>query len=105
MNYEDIDNKINEIYNGTRDFLQFNQSAHAGVCSAGPLLIGALLVCDKARESICSGSDAHGSETPGSSNWEIDEAQESALQQWAEGKSVWIPQAEEWVSLCALIVS
>ena len=97
MNYENIDNKIKEIYNGTRDFPQSNQSEHAGVCSAGPLLIGALLVCDKARESICSGSDAYGSETPSPSNWEIDEAQEAALQQWAESKGVWIPLAEEWL--------
>ena len=40
MNYGDIDNQINEIYNGTRDFPQFNQSEHAGVCSGGPFLLG-----------------------------------------------------------------
>ena len=47
-----IDWQVNEILNGTRDLLQFNQPEHAGVCSAGPLLVGALLVYDIARERL-----------------------------------------------------
>ena len=78
-----IDNQITEIQNGTRDLLQFNQPEHAGVCSAGPLLIGALIVCNNARESLSASSYAAGSQGTLSS-WEIDEAQERQLQEWAE---------------------
>ena len=96
MNIEHIDNQINDIQNGTRDLLQFNQPEHAGVCSAGPLLIGALIVCNLARESLSTGSDAaSGKGSP--SNWQIDEVQEQYLQRWAESKGVWIPEAEEWL--------
>ena len=96
MKIEYIDNQINDIQNGSRDLLQFNQPEHAGVCSAGPLLIGALIVCDLARESLSSGSNASGCQgSP--SNWQIDEAQEHELQLWAEAKGVWIPEAEEWL--------
>lgn len=44
MDLQLIDQQVNEVLNGTRDLLQFNQPEHAGVCSAGPLL-----VCDIAR--------------------------------------------------------
>ena len=91
-----IDKYITDIQNGTRDLLQFNQPEHAGVCSAGPLLIGSLAVCDFARESLSASSDASGSKTP-PANWQIDEAQERQLQRWAEAKGVWIPEAEEWL--------
>lgn len=76
-----IDQLIKQIQNGTRDLPQFNQPEHAGVCSAGPLLIGALLVCDFARESLTAGTDATGSQT--TPNWQIDERQERLLEQWA----------------------
>ena len=89
-----IDNQITEIQNGTRDLLQFNQPEHAGVCSAGPLLIGALIVCNIARESLSASSDAAGSQGTLSS-WEIDEAQERQLQEWAEAKGIWVDRAEE----------
>ncbi|MDO4972039.1 MAG: hypothetical protein Q4E41_08090 [Bacteroidales bacterium] len=92
-----LDEYITDIQNGTRDLLQFNQPEHAGVCSAGPLLIGALIVCDLARESLGTGSYASESKTPPPANWQIDEAQEQQLQRWAEAKGVWIPEAEEWL--------
>ena len=96
MELQLIDRQVNEILNGTRDLLQFNQPEHAGVCSAGPLLVGALLVCDIARESISSSINAGGGKiTP--SNWEIDEAQEREVQAWAEAKVVWVPQADKWL--------
>ena len=96
MDISNIDELITDIQNGTRDLLQFNQPEHAGVCSAGPILIGAILVCDFARESLGSSCDATGSKTA-TSNWQIDETQERHLQQWAEDKGVWVPQAEEWL--------
>ena len=91
-----IDQLTNQILNGTRDLSQFNQPEHAGVCSAGALLIGSLLVCDLARESLAAGRDAAGSQaTP---NWQIDEAQERLLEQWASAKGVWVPEAETWLN-------
>ena len=53
-----IDKHINDILNGTEDLPQFNQPEHAGVCSAGPLLIGALIVCDFTRKSLSAGGNA-----------------------------------------------
>ena len=92
-----IDIEINEILNGSRDIPQFNQPEHAGVCSAGPLLIGAILVCNDTRESLVAGSTApEGKGTV--PNWKIDEAQEAQLQQWAEARNVWVPEAEEMLT-------
>ena len=73
-----IDKHINDILNGTEDLPQFNQPEHAGVCSAGPLLIGAILVCDIARQSITTSKNV-GSGQACPANWEIDEVQEQLL--------------------------
>ena len=97
MDLEFIDNQINEILNGTRDLPQFNQPEHAGVCSAGPLLVGALIVCNLTRESLSASVNASGGETT-IPNWQIDEEQERQLQLWAEAKGVWIPNAEEMLT-------
>ena len=75
MDIQLIDNKINDIINGLRDIPRFNQPEHAGVCSAGPLLVGALLICDDARESLATGCHADGGQTT-PANWQIDEEQE-----------------------------
>jgi len=92
-----IDQEINDILNGTRDLPQFNQPEHAGVCSAGPLLVGALIVCNNTRESLTTGSNV--AESKGTiSNWQIDEEQERQLQIWAESKDFWIPDAEIWLT-------
>lgn len=94
MEYNHIDLLINQIYNGTRNIPRFNQQEHAGICSAGPLLIGALIVCDNARESLEASCNASGSQgSP--ANWKIDETQEHDLQCWAEAKGVWIPNSEQ----------
>ena len=78
MDIESIEQQIKEIQNGTRDLLPFNQPEHAGVCSAGPLLIGALIVCHLTRESLGAGGNASGSQTA-PVNWQIDEEQERQL--------------------------
>jgi len=83
MDIQQIDEHINDILNGTRDLLQFNQPEHAGVCSAGPLLVGALIVCDLTRESLGAGGNAAGGQGACPS-WQIDEAQERDVQAWAE---------------------
>ena len=98
MDLHEIDKLTNDILNGTRDLPQFNQPEHAGICSAGPLLIGALIVCDNTRKSLISSCNASGSKGASPSNWEIDEEQEHQLQKWAEQKGVWIEQAEEWLT-------
>ena len=72
---DELDKIISDILNGKRDIPQFNQPEHAGVCSAGPLLVGALLVCYNARESLSSSSNAAESQRS-LSNWQIDEEQE-----------------------------
>ncbi len=98
MELQNIDQQINDILNGRKNLSKFNQPEHAGVCSAGPLLIGALIVCDKARESLSASGHASSSQAKSPSNWEIDETQEQWLTEWAKAKQVWIPEAEVWLT-------
>ena len=98
MNIEEINNNINDILNGKRDLPQFNQPEHAGVCSAGPLLIGALIVCNYTRESLSASGDASSCKGASPSNWQIDEAQEKAVEQWVGTQGVWVPEAEQWLT-------
>ena len=93
---EKIKNYTLEIQNGTINFHRFNIPEHAGLCNAGSVLIGASIIASYATASLSASSDASGSKTP-PANWQIDEAQEQYLQQWAEAKGVWIPEAEEWL--------
>ncbi len=96
MDFQIIDRQINLILNGTRDLSGFNQQEHAGICTAGSSLIGALIVCNHTRESLAAGSHA----TAGQEsvpNWQIDQAQEAAVYQWAESRGIWIPHADEWL--------
>lgn len=88
-----IDNYISKILNGKTNLIQFNQKEHAGLCCAGEMLIGAYLVCNYAQASLAAGADA-GASQAGPANWEIDEEQENLVQQWAEAKQVWYPNAE-----------
>jgi len=98
MDLQQIDKQINDILDGKRDLPQFNQPEHAGVCTAGPHLIGALIVCDQARRSLTAGCDAPGSQGAVPSNWKIDQEQERQLQLWAEEKGIWVPEAEQWLT-------
>jgi hypothetical protein len=88
-----MDNYISNILNGKTDLTQFNQPEHAGLCLAGEMLIGAYIVCNYAQASLAAGADA-GASQAGPANWEIDEEQENLVQQWAEAKQVWYPNAE-----------
>ena len=98
MDVQSIDKQTNNILNGTTDLSGFNQQEHAGICSAGPSLIGALIVCNHTRESLAASRNAAAGQAAGVSNWEIDEAQEKAVQKWAEEKGIWVPQSEEWLT-------
>ena len=67
-----IDEQVNDIQNGTRDFPRYNLSEHAGLCKTGPVLIGASIVASYATRSLTASSHAEGSQgSP--ANWQIDE--------------------------------
>ena len=91
-----IDNYTYQIINGKTNLTQFNQEEHAGLCCAGEMLIGAYLVCNYAQASLAAGRDAGAGQADpaGPANWEIDEEQEKLVEQWAEAKRVWFPDAE-----------
>ena len=89
-----IDNYTKQIVNGSKNFNQFNQAEHAGLCCAGEVLIGAYIVCSYARTSLTASRNASESKNF-VSNWEIDELQEKLVQQWAERVNYWFPHAEE----------
>lgn len=96
MNHQIIDKEINDIQYGSKNIPRFSEPEHAGVCSAGPLLIGALIVCYNTRESLGTSSDVAGGEAKiPIPNWKIDEAQEKQVQAWAESKGVWIPNSDK----------
>ena len=89
-----MDNYISNILNGKTNLTQFNQPEHAGLCLAGEMLIGAYIVCNYARASLETGTNAATGEV-GPANWEIDALQEKLVQQWAEAKHCWFPNAEQ----------
>ena len=91
-----MDNYISNILNGKTNLTQFNQPEHAGLCLAGAMLIGAYIVCNYARASLEASTDAATSEG-GPANWEIDALQEKLVQQWAEAKRCWFPNAEQYI--------
>ncbi len=88
-----IDNYTNDIQNGTTNFYRFTIPEHAGLCTAGPALIGASVVASYARASLTASRDASGSQ--GSPNsWEIDELQEQLIEQWAKAANLWEDDSE-----------
>ena len=89
-----MDDYTNDIINGKTNITRFNQAEHAGLCRAGEMLIGAYIVCNYARTSLEASADAATSQTS-PTNWEIDEAQEALVQQWAEARGVWFANAEQ----------
>lgn len=89
-----IDNYTNDILNGRTNLDQFNQSEHAGLCTAGAPLIGAYAVCSYARRSIESSSNASEGQG-GLANWEIDAKQEELVEQWARARGLWFTNPEK----------
>ena len=92
---EIIDNYTQDIINGKQDLNQFNQAEHAGLCNAGEALIGAYIVCDYAKSSLTTGEDAGGGEASNPANWQVDEAQERLVEQWATARGLWFPNAQD----------
>ena len=76
-----IDEHVNDIQNGTRDFPRYNLSEHAGLCKAGPVLIGASIVASYATTSLTASLNAAGGQGSSPANWQIDETQERLIEQ------------------------
>ena len=74
-----ISKYINEILYGTASFSRFNLPEHAGLCSAGSVLIGASIIADYARTSLTASCNASSSKGSSPANWQIDELQENHL--------------------------
>ena len=89
-----IDEYINEIQNGTRDFPRYNFSEHAGLCKAGPVLIGASVIASYATRSLTASCHAEGCEG-GPTNWQIDELQEQLIEQWAKASKLWVEKSDQ----------
>lgn len=91
-----LDNYINDVLYGRTNLARFNTAEHGGLCSGEKALIGAYAVCDYARKSLSASENAGGGEAA-PANWEIDEAQEKLVQQWAEAKQLWFPHSEQYL--------
>lgn len=114
-----IDAYVNDIENGTTDFPRFNQQEHAGLCKAGPALIGASIVAGYAARSFAASGNAASSqgqckssaevsslnlcrdaacarsiEQGGPANWQIDQLQEQLIEQWAKAARLWVESSD-----------
>jgi len=89
-----IDKQVNDIQNGTRDFPRYNLSEHAGLCKAGPVLIGASIVASYATRSLAASCHAEGGQG-GPANWQIDERQEQLIEQWAKASKLWVEDSDK----------
>lgn len=65
-----IDEYVNDIQNGTRDFPRYNLSEHAGLCEASPVLIGASIIASYATRSFTASSHVEGC-PGGPANWQM----------------------------------
>ena len=90
-----IDEHVNDIQNGTRDFPRYNLSEHAGLCKAGPVLIGASIVASYATRSLTASSHATGGQGSSPANWQIDERQEELIEQWAKTARLWVEDSDK----------
>ncbi len=91
---QEISNLTNDIQYGRKDFNGFTQSEHAGLCKGGTPLIGASIVACYARRSLTTSSNAESCEGGGPANWQIDEEQESQLEQWAKAAGLWFENSD-----------
>ena len=90
-----IDEYVNDIQNGTRDFPRYNLSEHAGLCKAGPVLIGASIVASYATASLTASLNATGGQGGSPANWQIDELQEQLIEQWAKAARLWVEDSDK----------
>lgn len=90
-----INDYINNILDGTANFFRFNLPEHAGLCTAGPALIGASVVASYATASIATSGDVASSQRSIPSNWQIDQVQEQLIEQWARANKLWVENSEQ----------
>jgi hypothetical protein len=89
-----INKLVNEIQNGTRDFPRYNLPEHAGLCKAGPVLIGASIVASYATRSLTASCHAESGQG-GPANWQIDERQEQLVEHWAKASKLWVEDSDK----------
>ena len=89
-----IDNYANDIVNGRENFPRYAVSEHSGVCQAGTTLIGTSVVAGYARRSLEASCHAAGGQGSSPSNWQIDERQEKAIEQWAKAARLWVEDSD-----------
>ena len=89
-----IDNLINDIRYGRKNFNGFTLPEHAGLCRGGESLIGASFIAGYARRSITTGGYAESGQGGSPANWQIDEAQERLIEEWARAKGLWFEHSE-----------
>lgn len=90
-----INNYVNDILYGRKNLSRFTIEEHAGLCTAGEVLIGASIIASYATASFTAGGDAAGSQESGPANWEIDERQEKLIEQWAKAARLWVEDSEQ----------
>jgi len=84
-----INELITNIENGRTNFPRFTQQEHAGLCKAGAPLIGAAIVASYARRSLTAGGNAEVGQGSCPANWQIDERQETLIEEWAKAAGLW----------------
>ena len=89
-----IDSLSNDIQYGRKDFIGFTLPEHAGLCKGGSPLIGASIVAGYARRSLTTSGDAEGGQGSSPANWQIDEAQERFIEDWARAIGLWFENSD-----------
>ncbi|MBQ7664214.1 MAG: hypothetical protein IJS43_03235 [Bacteroidaceae bacterium] len=89
-----INDYSNDIENGRANFSRYTLPEHAGLCTAGSVLVGASIVADYARTSLTASCNASSGQSSSPANWQIDERQEQLVEQWAKTAGLWVEDSE-----------
>lgn len=92
-----INKLIKNIENGRTNFPRFTQQEHAGLCKAGAPLIGAAIVASYARRSLTAGGNAEVGKGSNPANWQIDERQETLIEEWAKAAGLWFAGSDKFL--------
>ena len=90
-----INDYVNDIIYGRKNLSRFTIEEHAGLCTAGEVLVGASIVAGYATASLTASRDSDGGQEGGPANWEIDERQEKLIEQWAKAARLWVEDSEQ----------
>lgn len=89
-----IEDYANDIENGRTNITRFTLPEHAGICTGGTPLIGASVVAGHARASLEASANVAESSGSGPATWQIDEAQEKAIERWAKAARLWVDDSD-----------